>query len=205
MDEKTAIEELKAADELKAVEKEIEALKAEKILRDAKEELNALKDAKPNVLLNWFRENRLFRWVKRVIGWKTLLTIAAVLGGGYYIWYKWFKDNGIDVECPEGMTKDEKTGECVKGGGGTIDPNDPDVINELDPSKFIECVDIYKFGCKSKDGSISKIQNCLGIKDTGLFGKPTEDALYKKINKRTFTKDDIDRICKWDAPNITRI
>ncbi|WP_339839294.1 hypothetical protein, partial [uncultured Flavobacterium sp.] len=141
----------------------------------------------------------------KVIKWKTLLTIATITGVGYLIWYNWFKDKDVNVECPEGMVKDEKTGECVKGGGDLIDPNDPDVINELDPSKFIECADIYKFGCKSKDGSISKIQDCLGIKVTGLFGKPTEDALYNKINKRTFTKDDISRICRRNPLNLSRI
>jgi hypothetical protein len=218
-----ADKDLKVADEVKAKENldkasklnkeeedilnKISTAEQEARIRKNREYLQKLKDEKPNVVLDWFRRNKLIKWVKRVIPWKTLLILGAVGGAGYYAWYKWFKDKGFTVECPEGESINPANGKCERGGSGgseqIIDPNDPDIINETDPSKFIECDGIYKLGCKGDD--ISKVQDCLGIETTGLFGKRTEDALYKRINKRTFTKDDIKSICTFQAPNITSI
>lgn len=218
---KNADETLNVADEAKAKEnlnkaskldKEEEELinkisieQQESRIREKKKELDELMNQKPNVVLDWFRRNKLIKWTKRVVPWKLLLILGSIGGVGYFAWYKWFKDKGLDVECPEGFVKDEKTGNCKGKGGGdnVIDPNDPDIINETDPSKFIECDGIYKLGCKGDD--ISKVQDCLGIETTGLFGKRTEDALYKRINKRTFTKDDIKSICTFQMPNITSL
>jgi hypothetical protein len=218
-----ADKDLKAADEVKAKENldrakklnkeeedilnKISTAEQEARIRENREYLQRLKDEKPNVVLDWFRRNRLIRWVGKVVPWKTLLILGGIGGAGYLAWYYWFKDKGFTVECPDGESINPVNNKCERGGGGgedrTIDPNDPDIINETDPSKFIECSGIYKLGCKGND--ISKVQDCLGIETTGLFGKRTEDALYKRINKRTFTKDDIKTICTFQAPNITRI
>jgi len=221
--EAKADKDLRDADEIKAKENldrakklnqeeenilnQISNAETEARIRENKEYLQKLKDEKPNVVLDWFRRNRLIKWVKRVVPWKTLLILGAIGGAGYLAWYYWFKDKGFTVECPEGESINPANGKCERGESGgseqIIDPNDPDIINETDPSKFIECDGIYKLGCKS--GDISKVQDCLGIETTGLFGKRTEDALYKRINKRTFSKDDIKTICTFQAPNITRI
>jgi hypothetical protein len=211
-DEIKAKENLSKADKLGKeeanLERQISDAEREARIRENRDYLNKLKDEKPNVVLDWFRRNRLIQWAKRSIPWKTLLILGAIGGAGYLAWYYWFKDKGFKIECPEGEEVNPANGKCERGGGAggsekTIDPNDPDIINETDPSKFIECSGIYKLGCKGDD--ISKVQDCLGINTTGLFGKPTEDALYKRINRRTFTKDDIKTICTFQAPNITRI
>ena len=216
-----ADKDLKTADEVKAKENldrakklnqeeedilnKISTAEQEARIREYNTRLVELKDSKPNVVLDWFRRNKLIKWVKRVVPWKTLLILGTIGGAGYLAWYLWFKDKGFNVECPDGESINPVNGKCEQGGGGgqTIDPNDPDIINETDPSKFIECSGIYKLGCKGND--ISKVQDCLGIETTGLFGKRTEDALYERIKKRTFTKDDIKNICTFQMPNIYKI
>ena len=218
-----ADKDLKSADEAKAKENldrakklnqeeedligKINTAEQEARIRQYETRLVELMDKKPNVVLDWFRKNRMIRWAKKIVSFKTLLILGAIGGAGYYAWYKWFKDKGFTVECPEGQAINPANGKCERLGGGsgdqTIDPNDPDIINETDPSKFIECSGIYKLGCKGDD--ISKIQDCLRIETTGLFGKRTEDALYERIKKRTFTKDDIKNICTFQMPNIYKI
>lgn len=220
---KDADEALRIADEAKAKENldrakklnqeeedligKINTAEQEARIRQYDTRLVELMNKKPNVVLDWFRKNRMIRWAKKIVSFKTLLILGAIGGAGYYAWYKWFKDKGFDVECPEGQAINPANGKCERLGGGsgdqTIDPNDPDIINETDPSKFIECSGIYKLGCKGDD--ISKIQDCLRIETTGLFGKRTEDALYERIKKRTFTKDDIKNICTFQMPNIYKI
>lgn len=210
-DEIKAKENLSKADKLGKeeadIERQISDAEREAKLRENREYLEKLKDEKPNVVLDWFRRQKLIRWIGKVVPWKTLLALGLIGGGGYLAWYLWFKDKGFTVKCPEGQAINPANGKCERIGGGsgdqTIDPNDPDIINETDPSKFIECSGIYKLGCKGDD--ISKIQDCLGIETTGLFGKRTEDALYNRINKRTFTKDDIKTICTFQMPNIYKI
>ena len=73
-----------------------------------------------------------------------------------------------------------------------------------DPTTYKECSGIYYKGCKDRAGEdyIIQIQDCLGVEITGLFDKSTEDAIYQKISKRTFKKEDVKAICTFQAPNI---
>jgi hypothetical protein len=78
------------------------------------------------------------------------------------------------------------------------------------PTSFKECSGIYYKGCKDRVGEdyIIQAQDCLGVEITGLFDKATEDALYRKIEKRTFKPEEIKVICapsKSGVPNITNI
>ena len=72
-------------------------------------------------------------------------------------------------------------------------------IND-NPSSYKECSGIYYKGCKDKAGEnyIVQIQECLGVKKSGLFDKQTEDALYRKTRKRKFKIIDIKDICTPD-------
>ena len=68
------------------------------------------------------------------------------------------------------------------------------------PSSYKECSGLYYKGCKDKAGEtyIIQIQECLGVKKTGLFDKQTEEALFNKIRKRKFRVVDIEDICTPD-------
>jgi WD40 repeat protein len=116
-----------------------------------------------------------------------------------------YKENGEDriVICSDNHIIDiwdPNTGECPQGQGSQDDNNDENVLPiydvDDDPTNFVDCVDIYKKGCKDKEDSIERVQECLGLPVTGNFDKKTEDAIFQKINKRDFTRSDISRICK---------
>ena len=78
------------------------------------------------------------------------------------------------------------------------DPDDDDIIPgpSPDPTSYRDCTGgPYTIGCKSTDGVIEQVQGCLGVTADGKFGPKTESALYSKVKKNTFTKDEADGIC----------
>lgn len=63
-------------------------------------------------------------------------------------------------------------------------------------SKYQLCTGTYKKGCKDNEGIISKVQGCLGLGVDGKFGPKTEEVIYSKLNRNSFTKSDVDTLCK---------
>jgi hypothetical protein len=63
-------------------------------------------------------------------------------------------------------------------------------------SKYQLCSGTYKKGCRDNEGIISKVQGCLGLGVDGKFGPKTEEAIYSKLNRNSFTKSDVDTLCK---------
>ena len=156
--------------------------------------------------------NRVFKWGKRTVLFSGLIALTKFLIGmgllGFGVWwlYGLFTKSGWDVECEPGYYHKKGVG-CVKRGGGDEDEEDKDEEDKDEEDKkdgYVECDTLYKKGCKNKKGNtdIIKAQECLKVNVTGLFDQATEDALFKKINKRTFTKDDLNTICSkgFDAP-----
>lgn len=74
--------------------------------------------------------------------------------------------------------------------------------NDQSGTKYVECTGTnenpFELYCYEKDkkGPLHKVQTCLDVTPDGKFGKNTEDALFKKMNVKTFTKDDVGNICK---------
>jgi len=58
----------------------------------------------------------------------------------------------------------------------------------------------YSKGCTDTEGIISKVQGCLGTTVDGKFYTKTEDALMSKTGKKTFTKEDVSKICSGTPP-----
>ena len=157
--------------------------------------------------------NKVFKWGKRTVLFSGLIALSKFLIGmgllGFGVWwlYDQFKKIGWDVDdCEPGYYYKKGVG-CIKRGGGDEDEedeNENENENEDEEDKYVECDTLYKKGCKNKKGNIDimKAQECLKVTPTGLFDQATEDALFKKINKRTFTKDDLNTICSkgFDAP-----
>lgn len=216
-DIKAADEDLKVGNEQKAsknlqkaeeyyqktreLEEEITMMEAEKRFRENRDYLQKLKDEKPNVVLDWLRRNKILKWGKKLISWKFLKSLAIITGIGYGVWYIFFKDHGVSVECPEGMSLDPTSGRCVRSGGGGIGDTGGNETGTTPgktetPIKFTPCKDIYKLGCTDDEGIIETAQECLGLNKTGLFDKETENAVFKAINKREFSKDDLPKMCK---------
>lgn len=150
---------------------------------------------------------KLIDWTKRVFKWKTLWGLAKIAGVSWLAWYLFFKKDGFKVECESGThwggegigcIPDKKTDDDNKdddnkdegggGEGGTIGP---------DGNKYIECTAPYYKGCVGQKGdeNIKKAQDCLGVTPNGFFTQETEDALYKKINKKSFSPSDLPTIC----------
>jgi hypothetical protein len=153
--------------------------------------------------------NKVFKWGKRTVLFSGLIALSKFLIGmgllGFGVWwlYDQFKKIGWDVDdCEPGYYYKKGVGCIKRGGGDEEDEEDEDEEDEGD--KYVECDTLYKKGCKNKKGNtdIIKAQECLKVNVTGLFDQATEDALFKKINKRTFTKDDLNTICSkgFDAP-----
>jgi hypothetical protein len=154
--------------------------------------------------------NKVFNWGKRTVLFSGLIALSKFLLGmgllGFGVWwlYDKFKGIGFDTDCEPGYKLKNGVG-CVKRGGGDEDDEDEEEDeDEEKKDKYVECDTLYKKGCKNKKGNIDilKAQECLKVNPTGLFDQSTEDALFKKINKRTFTKDDLTTICSkgFNAP-----
>jgi hypothetical protein len=65
-------------------------------------------------------------------------------------------------------------------------------------SRYQLCSGTYKKGCKDNEGIISKVQGCLGLVADGKFGPKTESAINSKLNRNSFTKTDVDVLCKTE-------
>ncbi len=147
---------------------------------------------------------KIINWGKRRLKWRFLWSLAKIAGVSWLAWYLFFKKDGFEVECDEGSHFEEGKG-CVPdktGGGGSGGTNtggsgDTKVITDNEGNKYQECVDIYYKGCVNKSGNtdIKKAQNCLGVTPNGFFNQETEDALYRKINKKSFSASDLPNIC----------
>ena len=195
-----------------------EAVEAETLLMREQRELTALKDAKPNVVLHWLRTNRIVNFVKKVIFNKYVLLLAAGSLAAYWAWNKFFKDNGITVKCDEGKAVDPKTGDCVdKSELDNSNPEDKDNSNPEDEDEYgtsrgnnssnedgpndgityRNCSGNYSIGCKdlTYTDAVKKIQKCLGVKDTGYFGKKTERELESATSKKTIDRNGIRLLC----------
>ena len=177
-----------------------ETRNAEKTLEENRELLGEMRDKKPKSLLQRLREIRVIKWVGKLIMNKWLWLLAGTSLAAYLVWYKFFKDQGITVECPENYKLDPATGECVYTGTGDKDDNQnvvTDDESEESTVKYIGCRAVYFKGCQDPayGGEIRRLQNCLGIKQTGKFGTRTENALNAEINKNKVTSSEIDKIC----------
>ena len=53
----------------------------------------------------------------------------------------------------------------------------------------------YQLGCTDKGDIIERVQACLKLPVTGKFDKELENALMKKLGKKTFTEQDVFIIC----------
>jgi hypothetical protein len=148
---------------------------------------------------------KIINWGGRIIGLKTLWSLAKIAGVSWGVWWLFFSKEGFKVTCDNGKvvtdpkycetdkkpdqdTDDDKI--KVGGGGG-------DTIVDTEGNKYQECEAPYYLGCVNKTGNtdIKKVQDCLGVTPNGFFNKETEDALYNKINKKSFSPSDIRTIC----------
>lgn len=158
----------------------------------------------PKGFFKFLKKSGLVIW--KAGGWVLSNIVWLALFGGlaYGVWQLWSKLTGVKKECPPGMTEDPQTGECVKGGESEDDDNNTEDnrIKDEQGNSYDPCSGVFKIWCVTKDGInengtdyISQAQDCLGLSPTGMFNKEMEDKLYKKINKRTFTKADMNLIC----------
>jgi len=99
--------------------------------------------------------------------------------------------------------------EYCKGFGSDDDKKEKEGTREYTPEPDIKdefgniykpCTGTYKINCITKDSkggldNISAAQDCLGLPLTGKFDAKLEQKLFNKINKRSFTKDDLEFIC----------
>jgi hypothetical protein len=147
---------------------------------------------------------KLVNWGKRRLKWRFLWSLAKIAGVSWLAWYLFFKKDGFSVECDGGTHFEEgkgcvpdKTGGDQGGGDQGGGQDNTKVITDNEGNKYQECTDIYYKGCVNKPGStdIKKVQDCLGVTPNGFFNQETEDALYKKINKKSFSASDIPTIC----------
>jgi hypothetical protein len=129
--------------------------------------------------------DKVFKWGTRTIFFSGLIGIAKLGLFGFGVWwlYDMFKDMGFDVDCDDPEEEMVYGFGCRKrkGGGGE---------NEDEEKKKKE------EEIKKPDENLKKAQKCLGLEQTGILDQKTEDALYKKINKRTFDPNDLPKICE---------
>lgn len=134
---------------------------------------------------------KIINWGKRRIKRKVLWGLAKIAGISVGVWWLFFKNDGFTIEDEDGGDGgDGKTDDGkVKIGGGEITDNEG--------NKYKECENTYYKGCVNKKGNtdIQKAQDCLGVTPNGFFNQETEDALMKKINKKSFSLSDLDDIC----------
>lgn len=78
---------------------------------------------------------------------------------------------------------------CPKSGGGGGKPS----------TTWDECSGTYHKGCKSSNGTIAKVQGCLGIGTDGKFGSITQRKVKEKIGKTVFTNDDVKNLCDEES------
>jgi hypothetical protein len=110
----------------------------------------------------------------------------------------------------EGKMVDLKTGDCVDKSklDGSHPEDKVDLVTSTDkigpgedgPNDGItyrSCSGTYGIGCKDPVGgdTIKQLQKCLGVKDTGYFGKNTERAVESETNKKTINRQGIILIC----------
>lgn len=143
--------------------------------------------------------SKLIKWGRRTITFSKLLAWA---GMGYGLWwlYNELQKIGIDTECDDQPGTHFENGKgCVpnRSGGETGGGQDRPELTDSEGNKYQECIDIYHIGCINKKGNddIKKAQDCLGLRPDGFFNKEMEDALFKKINKRSFLPSDLPTIC----------
>lgn len=72
----------------------------------------------------------------------------------------------------------------------------PDPVVITPGGRYSDCTGgPYGKGCMDTEGIIKKVQGCLGTTVDGQFWIKTESALMSKLNKNTFTKEDVSKIC----------
>jgi hypothetical protein len=110
------------------------------------------------------------------------------LGPLLYQDYCVVKDNKVKTTTPKTTTKPKTT---------------PKKITTPNTGWNETCQGTYSMGCKTPE--VGEAQQCL--KDEGLypytvdnkFGSKTRSAVYKKLNKSSFTDEDLKTICKTTA------
>ena len=162
---------------------------------------NAVKD-NPKSAWERLKSSGLLIW--KAGAWIIGNALWILLFGGlaYGVWRYFQGETGAGDECDEGFTKDVN-GNCVKSGLRNDDENNSNKESKITDSEgniYNPCTGIYRIGCVTSDttegvDNISIVQNCLGLSATGQFNKELENMLVKKINKRSFAKDDIKYIC----------
>ena len=77
-----------------------------------------------------------------------------------------------------------------------VDPIEDNGSGKTDTIIYKDCAGPeYQLGCTDKGDTIERVQACLKLPVTGKFDKELEDALMKKIGKKTFTEQDVFIIC----------
>jgi hypothetical protein len=77
-----------------------------------------------------------------------------------------------------------------------VDPDDTTNTGKTDTIVYKDCEGPeYQLGCTDKGDTIERVQACLKLPVTGKFDKDLENALVKKIGKKTFTEQDVFIIC----------
>jgi hypothetical protein len=68
------------------------------------------------------------------------------------------------------------------------------------PSQYRSCPDTFPIGQFCKNGTIKKVQGCLGITADGLFGPKTQAALEAKgVDGTSITQQTVDKVCNNTA------
>ncbi len=101
----------------------------------------------------------------------------------------------------EKPTEIETTTDDIMFGGGSMED-----VTSSTSGKYKSCEGpIFKKGCKDPntayqspdtEGTIYKVQGCIGTIQDGYFGNKTEAALLEKTRKKEFDIDEVGNICK---------